>query len=233
MRAILLAAGLGTRLKPLTLDTPKCLVMINGQPLLDIWLRKLVFAGVEPFLVNTYHLSDKVRNYFNESEYRDKIYESNEPSLLGTAGTLIKNKEFFCSEDGLLIHADNYCGDDLVSFIQAHKDRPPECLMTMMAFRTDSPSSCGIVKVNERGVVVGFHEKVKCPPGNLANGAIYILSKELIKYISINMSMAKDFSNEILPSLLGKIFVYETKEVFIDIGTPETYKLANEIHKSN
>jgi mannose-1-phosphate guanylyltransferase len=77
-----------------------------------------------------------------------------------------------------LIHADNYCLADFTAFQQAHYNRPPECLMT---FRTDNPSSCGILELDERGVVIGFHEKVASPPGNLANGAVYILSAELLK----------------------------------------------------
>ena len=233
MRAILLAAGFGTRLQPLTLDIPKCLVPINGRPLLDIWLDKLCRLGVGPVMVNTHYLSNKVCGYLKGSKYEDHVFEVYESNLLGTAGTLIKNKDFFLGGDGLLIHADNYCGDDLMGLIEAHEKRPQECLMTMMTFRTDSPSACGIVELDKNGVVVGFHEKVKCPPGNLANGAIYILSKEIIEYVVTYMSTAKDFSNEVLPRFLGRIFAYETTEIFIDIGTPETYKLANDLYKGN
>ena len=227
MRAILLAAGFGTRLQPLTSLTPKCLVPINSKPLLDIWLDKLTFAGIGPFIVNTHYLADQVSNYIKRSRYQASVSLVYESNLLGTAGTLIKNKDFFCGEDGMLIHADNYCGDNLVGFLEAHENRPPSCLMTMMTFRTDTPSSCGIVKTNDRGIVVEFYEKVLSPPSNLANGAIYILSKEMIKYISKHFNSAKDFSEEILPKFTGKIFSYETSGIFMDIGTPEKYKLAN------
>lgn len=227
MRAILLAAGFGTRLQPLTHSTPKCLVPIKGKPLLDIWLDKLWLAGIELVAINTHYLADHVSTHIKQSKYQANVFIVNELNLLGTAGTLIKNKDFFCGDDGMLIHADNYCCDDLVGFIEAHRKRPTNCLMTMMTFRTNTPSSCGIVDVNEQGVVVGFYEKVKSPPGNLANGAVYILSKELINEIAINMSTANDFSRDILPAFLGKIFTYETLDLFMDIGTPESYKLAN------
>ena len=146
---------------------------------------------------------------------------------MGTAGTLIKNLDFFQGEDGLLIHSDNYCMADFNAFTEAHQNRPKECLLTMMTFRTNNPSSCGIIELNQKKVVTKFHEKVSNPPGNLANGAIYILSAELLGMIKKELSEAKDFSTEILNHLIGRIFTYETREIFIDIGTPEAYKKAN------
>ena len=226
MKAILLAAGFGTRLMPLTKKTPKCLIPIKGQPLLDIWLKRLTQFGIGPFLVNTHYLANQVEDYVKNSGYSNQIKLVNESILLGTAGTLIKNLDFFMGEDGLLIHSDNYCLADFNAFLKAHQNRPKKCLLTMMTFRTDNPTSCGIVELNEQGIVTGFHEKVSHPPGNLANGAIYILSGELLRTLSKNLHKTKDFSTEILNHLIGRIYSYETHELFIDIGTPETYKKA-------
>ena len=97
----------------------------------------------------------------------------------------------------------------------------------MMTFRTDTPKSCGIVDINEQNIVVGFHEKVDNPPGNLANGAIYILSTGFLEILKENFSDATDFSTEVLHNFLHKIYTYETKNVFIDIGIAETYNKAN------
>ncbi len=227
MRALLLAAGLGTRLRPLTDTTPKCLVPIKGQPLLGIWLERLTQARIGPFLINTHYLAEQVEDFIETSPYRDQVRLVNELELHGTAGTLITNLDFFQGEDGLLIHADNYCLADFTAFQQAHCSRPPECLMTMMTFRTDEPSSCGIVELDQRGVVVGFHEKVDKPPGNLANGAVYILSAELLKRLGTDLHTVTDFSTEVLNRFVGHIYSYETSEVFLDIGTPETYAQAN------
>ena len=227
MRALLLAAGLGTRLRPLTDTIPKCLVPIGGQPLLEIWLQRLCAADVGPFLVNTHHHADKVSKFVEMSRYREQVTLEYEPELLGTAGTLIKNLEFFGNNDGMLLHADNYCLADLHSFQAAHRNRPPYCLMTMMTFRTEAPSTCGIVELDKRGVVTNFHEKVSDPPGNLANGAVYIISAELIKSLRRELLRPKDFSTEIIGGLMGRIFNYETKEFFLDIGIPENYRRAN------
>ena len=226
MRAILLSAGLGTRLRPLTNEVPKCLVPINGRPLLDIWLEKLTLSGFGPFLVNTHYLSGQVERYLSDSCYASVVTLLNEPQLLGTAGTLIRNRAFFEETDGLLLHADNYCLADLEGFVYAHQNRPVDCLLTMMTFRTDSPSSCGIVELDERGVVIGFYEKVSSPPGDLANGAIYLLSNEFLNYIGEEFLGSVDFSVDVLPKMLGKIYTYETKEILIDIGTISAYKAA-------
>jgi len=198
-----------------------------GRPLLQIWLERLTRAGVGPFLVNTHYLAEQVEAYVESNSYQDQVTLVHEHELLGTAGTLIANLDFFQEEDGLLIHADNYCLADFPAFVQAHQRRPPECVMTMMTFHTDTPSSCGIVELNERGVVVGFHEKVAAPPGNLANGAVYILSAELLARMGKDLNGVKDFSTEVLHQLVGQIYTHETSEVFLDVGTPETYNMAN------
>jgi mannose-1-phosphate guanylyltransferase len=227
MRAILLAAGCGTRLRPLTNTIPKCLVPIKGKPLLEIWLDRLSKAGIGPFLINTHYLAEQVEAFVEESPYRDQVTLVHEQELMGTAGTLINNFDFFQGGDGLLIHADNYCLADFSAFMKAHEQRPLECVMTMMVFRTDTPSTCGIVELNERGLVVGFHEKVSNPPGNLANGAVYILTASLLDRMRNDLNHAKDFSTEVMHRLIGRIYTYETPNIFMDIGTPESYEKAN------
>ena len=227
MKALLLAAGFGTRLRPLTDTTPKCLVPIHGEPLLGIWLRSLAAAGCGPFLVNTHYLPDQVESFIEQNPYRKQIEVVHEPVLLGTAGTLISNLDFFGDEDGLLIHADNYCLADFPAFIQAHRNRPSHCLMSMMTFRTDNPSSCGIVTLDSDNVVTRFEEKQANPNGNLANGAVYILSAELLARLRGKQSEITDFSTQVLPTLIGKIYAWENHGTLIDIGTPETYARAN------
>lgn len=225
MRALLLAAGLGTRLRPLTEKIPKCLVPIGGKPLLEIWLDRLSAAGIGPFLVNTHYLAEQVEEFVEFNFYKPVVTLVREDNLLGTAGTLINNLKFFEASDGLLIHADNYCLANFAEFQDAHSARPPGCLITMMTFRTDNPSACGIVELDQRGVVVGFHEKVTNPPGNIANGAIYILSAEFLSELDriSCLKTIRDFSLDVLPSFVGKIFTYETEEILCDIGTSQSY----------
>ena len=228
MRTLLLAAGMGARLRPVTNVIPKCLVPIKGRPLLGIWLDRLTEAGFGPFLINTHYLAEQVTAFIETNLHRDQVSLVHEAELLGTAGTLVANLDFFQNRDGLLVHADNYCLADFRNYLRTHENRPRECVMTMMTFLTDDPSSCGIVELDERGVVIGIHEKVATPPGNIANGAVYILSAELLTEFSGTFHSVRDFSTEVLHRLVGKIYTYQTTETFLDVGTPEAYRRVNE-----
>ena len=227
MRAILLAAGLGTRLRPLTDTTPKCLVPINGKPLLDIWCESLLSAGVTRLLINLHYKSELVQQHISKSKFAKSVETIFEPQLLGTAGTLVSNKKFFDDQDGILLHADNYCEADIKQLISAHTNRPSICDLTMLAFRTQTPHTCGILEVGEQNILKQMYEKSYDDHGNLANAAFYILSKRLMA----ELDNETDFSNEVIPKYFGKVLVVETSETFIDIGTPETYALAQQVAK--
>jgi mannose-1-phosphate guanylyltransferase len=182
VKALLLAAGEGTRLRPVTNTISKCLVPINGKPLLEYWLENLSKAGVDEFLINTSYLKEQVEEFVKTSKYADKITLVYEPKLLNTAGTLLANKEFFKNEAFMLVHADNLSFCDFKAFIDAHNTHPNGCDITMMTFKTDNPSACGIVELDSDGVVQKFHEKVKKPPSNLANGAVYICEPNIFSF---------------------------------------------------
>ena len=230
IKALLLAAGLGTRLRPLTLKTPKCLVEIDGKPLLGIWLEKLNGLGCDEVLINTHYLSEQVENYLAQLSFKNmRIETSYEEELLGTAGTLIKNSKFFNDGVGLLIHADNYTNDNLSEFIKSHYAKPKDCLLTMLTFKTDNPISCGIVEKDILGIVTNFFEKSKEFNGNCANGALYAFNQDLIDYLKTMSIMPIDFSIDVIPKLLGRIFSYHTSKVYLDIGNYASYLKANEI----
>lgn len=228
MRAILLSAGMGTRLKPITNKIPKCLVEINDRPLLDIWVSNLIDAGINEILINTHHMSEKVENFIKSKNYNAQISVTYESKLLGTAGTLLHNYAFSKDESLMLIHADNLSKFDVQEFQNAHAVRPINCDITMMVFETDDPSSCGIVKIDERNVVVDFKEKPAYSDSTLANAAIYIIEPRLIRKYMHNIPMPTDFSTEVIPKELGKIFAYKNNQYHRDIGTPKSLAIANQ-----
>jgi mannose-1-phosphate guanylyltransferase len=227
VRALLLAAGLGTRLRPLTDTTPKCLVPIKGKPLLDIWCEALLAAGVTKLLINLHYKSEQVQQHLESSKFSELVETIYEPSLLGTAGTLLANRKFFEDQDGILLHADNYCEANISELISAHESRPSNCDLTMLAFRTSTPETCGILEVAKNQILQKMYEKSSDDHGNLANAAFYILSKKLIG----ELKDETDFSNEVIPKYFGKTLVVETSETFIDIGTPESYAHAQKVAK--
>lgn len=141
-----------------------------------------------------------------------------EDELLGTAGTLRENAESFSSCTTLLAHADNWCQYDLDNFLDFHRHhRPSSTMITMMTFRTPTPATCGIVEVDNNGVVRGLHEKVSNPPGNLANGAVYLLEPDVVRWVSKRPQIS-DFSTGVLPEFLGRIATWENTSIHRDIG---------------
>jgi mannose-1-phosphate guanylyltransferase len=229
-RALLLAAGLGTRLRPLTLQTPKCLVSVLGEPLLARWLRQLEAAGCEAVLINTHYLADQVEAFVRDRPRSAlEVRTVYEPELLGTAGTLLANGAFFAEASGLLIHADNAMGGELGGLLATHAARPPECLLTMLTFPSDQPSSCGIVATDGRGVVTAFHEKVADPPGNCANGALYVFDPPFLNFLASMSPPPSDFSTEVIPRLMGRIQSWPTDEPYLDIGTPAALAAAQQL----
>lgn len=222
MRALLLSAGLGTRLRPITDHTPKCLVPVYGRPLMEYWLQLLIRGGVKPVLVNTHYLADQVIEYIRFSPYASDVVTTHEDTLLGTAGTLLRNREFFSGEPIMLVHGDNLSLFDLRAFQNAYELRPRGAEITMMTFTTSTPESCGIVEVDKSGLVRAFHEKVKNPPGNIANAAVYILSQQMFSFLATLGKEVIDFSTEVLPKYLGRMNTFHNDIYHRDIGTQES-----------
>ena len=178
-------------------------------------------------MINTHYLAAQVNSFVQENSFDGlNIKLSHEVEILGTAGTLIKHKDFFEDSTGLMIHADNATKIELNELIKAHNNRPNSCIVTMLTFTTKSPSTCGIVERDQRGVVTSFHEKTSNPPGNIANGAVYMFDSRLFEHIKMLGGNINDFSVEVLPTLVGKIYTWHTDAPFIDIGTYKNLKEA-------
>lgn len=228
MKAILLSAGLGTRLRPLTNSVPKCLVPINGRPLMDYWMHGLFASGVDRVLVNLHYLPAAVLEYIAGSEFSDRIDTVMENDLLGTAGTLKANQNYLKDGAFFVAHADNFCVSNIRDFISAHQARRKGVLATMMTFVADEPSECGIVELDDFGHVLAFHEKKPDPPGNLANGAVYVLEPQIFDIInSLENKEILDISLDVIPKILPEIATWQNRECHIDVGTIERYEQAN------
>lgn len=230
-RALLLCAGYGTRLKPLTDYIPKCLMPIHGRPLLDYWLENLFErCDFDRALINLHYLPKMVESYVKQSRFVNKVDFVYEAELLGTGGTIKANKDFFagCS-DFLVAHADNYSWFSPTAFWEAHQKRPSECIATLLLFETDTPQSCGIVSLDAQNRIIEFHEKVERPPGKLANGAVYIFNREIFNYVEQVPGAFVDLSTQIIPQLMGRLFSFEGVQFHVDIGTIPSWQQAQEL----
>lgn len=227
MKALLLAAGFGTRLRPITNKVPKCLVPIHGKPLLGYWLDLLLPAAIDQVLINTHYLPKLVQDFVDSHPWKNRIKLVHENQLLGTAGTVLKNREWLGDEPFLLAHADNLTQFDVQAFLKAHKMRKQGVEITMMTFKTDTPQSCGIVECDLDNIVIGFHEKISHPPGDEANAAVYIIEPNVIEFIESQNSEILDFSTQVLPHFLTRIQTFCNTGYHRDIGTPESLRLAH------
>jgi mannose-1-phosphate guanylyltransferase len=226
VRALLLAAGFGTRLRPLTNNVPKCLVRINGNPLIDYWFDLLLRSSIERVLVNTHHLADAVRLHVSQSPWRERIDLVHEVSLLGTGGTILENAEYFKQQPFLVAHADNLTQFNVDKFIERHEKRPAGTEITMMTFHTSTPQLCGIVEEDEAGVVIDFHEKIANPPSRNANAAVYIFEPDIFSFLASLSKPVIDLSTEVIPHFLGKICTFRNTTYHRDIGTVASLQIA-------
>ncbi len=230
MKAFLLAAGVGSRLKPYTDSIPKCLIPIHGKPLLQIWLELLDRHKVSAVLINTHHHSEKLSAFIAgiKPTLRVQIETSYEPVLLGSAGTLAANRTFVDDgEDFIIAYADNLTQIDLLKMAAFHEHiKTKGGILTMGLFRAPNPGQCGIAELDPENRVVGFIEKPQNPLGNLANSGIYIASSRIFDFIPQRDGAVIDIGFDLLPLLVGKMFGYEIREYLRDIGTPESYHQA-------
>lgn len=226
MKAFLLAAGLGTRLRPLTDTTPKCLLPVGGRPLLDIWLDAFAKAGVDEVLLNLHHRADQVRAHVADRAGSPEVRLFDEPELLGSAGTLLANREWLADEEMFLaVNADNLTDFDLGTLVDAH--RRGGAIATLSVFHAPRPSECGIVEV-AGGRVVGFEEKPAQPRGDLANAGMYAFSPQVLDLID-----GPDIGYHLLPRLVGRARAVPLDGAyFLDIGTPAALARAQDEWRS-
>lgn len=224
MKALLLAAGAGSRLQPLTNFIPKCLVPVGGVPLLEIWLELLTSTGIDRILINTCYMADKVEKYIASSKYANRILVMRENELLGTAGSVRAYREWIGDQDVLIAHADNLSLCDYRDFISAHANRPQGSICTMMTFLTDKPESCGIVTVNKDGGITNYQEKSPAACGNLANAAVYMASPEFCDIVAqLNV---EDIGKDVIPTVYERMSTFHNRVYHRDIGTLESFALA-------
>ena len=149
-----------------------------------------------------------------------------EPTLLGTGGTILENESYFRGEGFLVAHADNLTDFDVQALVRSYETRPADIVILMMTFHTDNPTSCGIVVENADGVVVQFHEKAVNPPGNLANGAVYIFAPDVLDFLATLRRPTIDLSTEVIPHFIGRIKTFRNDRYLRDIGTLDSLELA-------
>jgi mannose-1-phosphate guanylyltransferase len=226
VKAFLLAGGRGERLRPLTLSCPKCLVPINGVPLLRVWLELLTRGGVTDVLLNVSHHAEAVRQQLQQWYGPPRVQLVIESEPQGTAGTVVHHRRFVEREESFWVfYADNLT-DVLLDDMRATHSRHTGPL-TMGLFHAPVPSAAGIVEMNGDGRIVSFTEKPAQPKGDLANAGMYLVRSELLRELPESSDGLLDFGFHILPALVGRMYGHVVEQFVMDIGTPEALAAAS------
>jgi mannose-1-phosphate guanylyltransferase len=224
MKAFLLAAGMGSRLRPITDTVPKCMLDIDGRPLLDIWLDAFDRAGIDEVLVNLHHLPDVVRRHLGTRAGPPAVRTFFEPELIGSAGTLAANRAWVAGEDMFLTcYADNLTDFDLRALVQAHREYRP--IATLTVFHSERPSAGGVVELDAAGMMTSFAEKPSHPVSDLVNAGMYAFHPSVLDEIGPPPS---DIGYDLLPRLVGRARAVPVQGYLRDVGTIDAYERARQ-----
>jgi mannose-1-phosphate guanylyltransferase len=230
MKAFLLSAGKGTRLQPITFDTPKCLIPICGRPLIEYWFDLFELYGINEILINTSYLSEKIRDYVNSHSRGLKTKLTYEENLLGSGGTIKKNFDFVRNEKKFFIfYADNLTNINLKKMLKFHNENKSD--FTLAILKVSNPQECGIIEIDECASIISFTEKPENPASNLAFAGIMLSSPHLIDFFPDNEVF--DLGYDVLPNIIGKASGYVIEDYLIDIGTIEKLKQAEKDIENN
>ncbi len=230
MKAMILAAGEGRRLRPLTDHTPKPMLPIAGRPLLEHVIINLRACGITEMAINLYHLPQAVVDYFGDGDrWQVNLHYSIEERLLGSAGG-VKRMQTFLDETFVVYYGDVLTWADLRPLLAFH--RSSGAAATMGLYSVPDPWNRGIVQLDDRQRIIRFAEKPARHQvfSNLANAGVYVLEPSVFDYIPANQPY--DFGHDVFPAMLTdsvNIFGYTLTDPIIDIGLPEKYREANEL----
>lgn len=223
MKAFLLAGGHGVRLRPITDTIPKCLVPIQGVPLLSIWLQLCKRIGIDEVLINVHAHAKTVCEFLERDSHRIAVRVVAESQLLGSAGTLRVNRDWAADDDFFWVfYADVLNLADFAGMLQLHLQHRP--VATLGLYHVPDPRRCGIVEMDQAGVIRQFVEKPEKPASNLAFSGLMIATPELLEVIP--ESTPTDIGFHVLPQLAGRMLGFNIHDYLIDIGTMENYQHA-------
>jgi NDP-sugar pyrophosphorylase family protein len=228
MQALILAGGLGTRLRSVVNDKPKPMAAISDKPFLEYQIELLKRDGIGDIVFCVGYLSEQIQNHFgNGDKWGIKINYSIEEELLGTSGAL-KLAQRFIRGPFLVLNGDSYLDIDLPKFAKFYQEKKAKCggLGAMALIEIDDARNYGSVTINAEFEILSFNEKSESAEASkLINAGIYILEPEILDFIPAAKKVSLE--KETFPTLLNlghRLFGYRTEGYFVDIGTPARYQ---------
>jgi len=224
MKAVILAGGLGTRLKSSVTDKPKSMVPVLGRPFLEYQIEQLEKYGVKEIVLCVAHLANQIKHHFKGGvEFNVNIQYATEKKLLGTGGALKNAEPYLDKATFLALNGDSYLEINLSDFFQYHKKRKSSG--TIALTRVSKTEKYGLVKTGKGNKITEFLEKEeKGKPYSTVNAGVYLFEPEVLSFIPPGQKISLERC--ILPLLLKKqvpLFGCLCSGYFIDIGTPQRY----------
>jgi NDP-sugar pyrophosphorylase family protein len=224
LAVLILAGGYGTRLNSVVADRPKVLAVVKGRPFLSYVLDQLSILEIRSVIICSGYKGEMI---FETFRYRYKDIEliySQEQNPLGTAGALRLALEHCSAEYLMVMNGDSFCDADIASFLKWHYLKQADCSI-LLAYMPNT-MRFGSVKTDEEGKIEAFEEKGQAGSGWI-NAGVYIIRREIIALLPVNRMVSLE--KEVFPHLTGNRFYgYKSYGSFIDIGTPASYRQANE-----
>lgn len=223
MKAVIMAGGYGSRLRPLTNELPKPMVPIINKPIIHYIVELLKSYGITDIAMTLGYKPESIMEYFGDGKELDcNIVYYVEKLPLGTAGSVKNTQEFIGNEDFIVISGDAFTNINLGEMYEEHKYYGN--IATLAVKEVADPTGFGVVNFSSDGTIHGFIEKPLVSPEKNVNTGIYMFKPEIFDYIPFGKY---DFGRELFPKLLGKISAYKTDAFWSDIGTLSSYYLTN------
>jgi D-glycero-alpha-D-manno-heptose 1-phosphate guanylyltransferase len=222
--AVVLAGGVGSRLRPVVADRPKPLADIAGRPFLAYLLDELVRWGIVDIVLCTGYLGEQISARFGEAYRGARLQYSQESQPLGTAGALRLALPLLRSDTVLVLNGDSFCRANLAQFGEWHSAR--RSLATMLLVKVPDTGRYGRVQLDDDARIVQFEEKGRSVGPGLINAGLYLVQRPLLEIIP-EVATVVSLERDIFPLWIRNDFRgYETSGAFLDIGTPESFAQA-------
>jgi mannose-1-phosphate guanylyltransferase/phosphomannomutase len=237
MKAVIIAGGLGTRLRPLTYNIPKPIVPVANLPFVLHQIEILRMHGIDEIILNLHYLSDEIKEILDDGkQFGIKIRYSVEGHPLGTAGAVKNAEEYFDAGPMVIFNGDILTDINISQIIDFHKKKKARVTLTLS--RVKDPTAYGLILTDREGKVTHFVEKpsweqlanyAKFGPTDTINAGIYVVDPAIFK--DVPKGIEYSFERQLFPALLAKgepIYGFVSDRYWIDIGNPIQYRQAHE-----
>ncbi|MBN2057956.1 MAG: NDP-sugar synthase [Candidatus Saganbacteria bacterium] len=230
MKAVIIAGGMGTRLRPLTYNTPKPIVPLANRPFIVHQIEHLVKHGVDEVIINLHYLSQEIKKLLNDGKHWGiKIRYSIEESPLGTAGAVKNAEEFFGRDPLVVFNGDILTDVNISKLVNFHREKG--AIITLTLTEVEDPTPFGLVQIDQDRRITQFIEKPSwnMVRGRTINAGIYVVDP--IIFQKVPQGRPFSFERELFPSLLAAkqpLYGFVSPAYWMDIGNPRMYMMAHQ-----